>query len=144
MPSQARSARIPSTYSSRLRAVSVSSILSRNRPPACLASSQLCSAVRMLPTCRCPVGEGAKRVVTVMTRDYVRREPPSNAQLERIAQNRSRFRRGSNGREYPPLKKPSAGEAFSPPEGGLFPLIPQDCGRKATGGRPADWLSPTP
>ena len=50
----------------RLRAASVSSIRSRKRPPRLRASSQLCSAVRILPTWSRPVGEGAKRV-TVMT-----------------------------------------------------------------------------
>src|SRR3546814_8449737 len=50
--------------SSDLRSRSVSSIRSRNRPPCFLAHSQLWSAVRTLPTCRVPVGEGAKRVVT--------------------------------------------------------------------------------
>ena len=47
----------------RLR--SVSSIRRRNRPPWWRANSQLNSAVRAPPMCRKPVGEGAKRVMTV-------------------------------------------------------------------------------
>src|SRR3546814_20219245 len=61
-----------STYSSFDRSRSVSSIRSRNRPPCFLAHSQLWSAVRTLPTCRVPVGEGAKRVTTVIARAYSR------------------------------------------------------------------------
>src|SRR3546814_15817648 len=58
--------------SSDLRSRSVSSIRSRNRPPCFLAHSQLWSAVRTLPTCRVPVGAGAKRVTTVIARAYSR------------------------------------------------------------------------
>ena len=46
------------------RALSVSSIRSRNLPPWWRAKSQLNSAVRAPPICRKPVGEGAKRVTT--------------------------------------------------------------------------------
>jgi hypothetical protein len=35
-------------------------------PPDLRARNQLCSAVRILPTCRLPVGEGAKRVIVIM------------------------------------------------------------------------------
>src|SRR5690242_19639760 len=72
MPSQSRSARIASTNRSSLRSLSVSSILSTKRPPFCRAHNQLCSAVRMLPTCSRPVGEGAKRVTTLISRAYAR------------------------------------------------------------------------
>src|SRR3546814_12748700 len=54
------------------RSRSVSSIRSRKRPPCFLAHSQLWSAVRTLPTCRWPVGEGAKRVIVVMAGAYSR------------------------------------------------------------------------
>src|SRR6266496_4420882 len=43
---------------------SVSSIRSTNVPPVCRAKAQSYSAVRMLPTCRSPLGEGAKRTRT--------------------------------------------------------------------------------
>src|SRR5882762_10896103 len=43
------------------RALSVSSMRSRNFPPSRRAKSQLKSAVRAPPTWRYPVGEGAKR-----------------------------------------------------------------------------------
>src|SRR5947209_14590969 len=38
-----------------------------NRPPFFRANSKLCSAVRTLPTCSRPVGDGAKRVTTVIS-----------------------------------------------------------------------------
>ena len=59
-PSQRRSVRIASTYSSFDRSRSVSSMRSRKRPPCLRAHSQLWSAVRTLPTGKMPVGEGAK------------------------------------------------------------------------------------
>src|SRR5579859_7519493 len=62
-PSQSRSSRIASTNASVERARSVSSRRSRNLPPTCRAASQQTSAVRILPTCSRPVGEGAKRVM---------------------------------------------------------------------------------
>src|SRR5688572_14481769 len=63
MPSQRSSSISCKESASRLRAKSVSSMRSRKRPPECLASSQLNSAVRALPRCRSPVGLGAKRVI---------------------------------------------------------------------------------
>src|SRR5262249_50525064 len=60
-PSQARSWRIASAYSSRLRAASVSSRRSTKPPPLVRANSQFTTAWRALPTCRRPVGDGAKR-----------------------------------------------------------------------------------
>src|SRR3546814_668991 len=67
-----------STYSSRDRSASVSSRRSRKRPPFFRAHIQLSSAVRFLPTFRLPVGEGAKRVVTVkLFLPIVSRNPPS-------------------------------------------------------------------
>ena len=56
--------RIASIASLVERALSVSSIRSRNLPPWWRANSQLNSAVRAPPICRKPVGEGAKRVTT--------------------------------------------------------------------------------
>src|SRR5580698_8081716 len=38
---------------------SVSSIRSTNTPPVCRANAQSNSAVRMFPTCRSPLGDGA-------------------------------------------------------------------------------------
>ena len=61
MPSQRRSSRMPSADATVERASSVSSRRSTNVPPWPRASSQLNSAVRALPTWRCPVGLGAKR-----------------------------------------------------------------------------------
>ena len=46
--------------------MSVSSMRSTNVPPWAFANSQFTSAVRMFPTCSLPVGEGAKRTLTVM------------------------------------------------------------------------------
>ena len=67
-PSRARASRSPSRIASIAawveRALSVSSIRSRNLPPWWRANSQLNSAVRAPPMCRKPVGEGAKRVTT--------------------------------------------------------------------------------
>ena len=52
------------------RASSVSSRRSTNVPPWPRASSQLNSAVLALPTCRCPVGLGAKRTrIRTLSRD---------------------------------------------------------------------------
>src|ERR1700729_363263 len=51
-------------YSGSTRDWSVSSIRSTNTPPGCLANAQSNSAVRMLPTCRSPLGDGAKRTRT--------------------------------------------------------------------------------
>src|SRR5229473_6605347 len=48
-------------FSSVERALSVSSIRSRNFPPSRRANSQLNKAVLAPPTCRYPVGDGAKR-----------------------------------------------------------------------------------
>ena len=60
-PSQRRSSRMPASDSRVERSVSVSSMRRINVPSWPCASSQLNSAVRALPTCRCPVGDGAKR-----------------------------------------------------------------------------------
>ena len=62
-----------------LRSRSVSSILRMKRPPCLRAHSQLCSAVRILPTWSRPVGEGAKRVTTDMAGLYSRGGAASNA-----------------------------------------------------------------
>src|SRR3989338_8706056 len=64
-PSQRRDSRISSRNSFLERTRSVSSIRSRNWPPSCRAKSQLNRAVRALPTCRKPVGLGAKRTRTM-------------------------------------------------------------------------------
>src|SRR3954467_12023392 len=59
---------MPVTHSSRVRSTSVSSMRRMNVPPACLAKSQLKSAVRAPPTWRKPVGDGAKRTRGADTR----------------------------------------------------------------------------
>ena len=64
MPSHLRSVSTASSLSRVLRAASVSSTRSTSLPPTCLAKSQLKSAVRAPPTCRLPVGDGAKRTRT--------------------------------------------------------------------------------
>ena len=65
MPIQASAEMMPSVHSGRLRAASVSSMRSTNRPPDCSASAQLNRAERAPPTWNMPVGEGAKRTRTV-------------------------------------------------------------------------------
>ena len=60
-PSQRKSSRMARSDARLDRSVSVSSMRRTNAPPARRASSQLKSAVRALPTCRCPVGLGANR-----------------------------------------------------------------------------------
>src|SRR6266550_698778 len=59
------------------RVRSVSSMRSRKMPPWCRAKSQLKSAVRAPPMCRKPVGEGAKRTVTVIPGGWGAAEPIS-------------------------------------------------------------------
>src|SRR6516225_9679237 len=65
------------------RALSVSSSLSRKRPPNRRASSQLKNAVRTFPRCKRPVGLGAKRVTTGlgMAAQYNGFDPPSHGAL---------------------------------------------------------------
>ena len=58
--------------SGRLRPASVSSTRSTNVPPKCRANTQLNSALRTLPTCRLPVGDGGNR-----TRTWSGARPPS-------------------------------------------------------------------
>src|SRR5579875_1580779 len=58
-PSQRSVSRAEPTYSSVTLALSVSSIRSTNVPPVRRANAQSYSAVRMLPTCRSPLGDGA-------------------------------------------------------------------------------------
>src|SRR3712207_2460802 len=60
-PSQRRSSSSAAAYSARDRSASVSSRRSRKVPPPRRASSQLTRAMRALPTCSRPVGDGAKR-----------------------------------------------------------------------------------
>src|SRR5213083_972018 len=64
-PSQVRPSRMTCVCSSVERALSVSSMRSRNFPPSRRAKSQLKSAVLAPPTCRYPVGDGAKRTLIV-------------------------------------------------------------------------------
>src|SRR5437773_187591 len=66
-PSQRRPSRMPSIMSSDERSASVSSMRRTKTPPSRRAKSQLKSAVRAPPTCKCPVGEGAKRTRGVMS-----------------------------------------------------------------------------
>src|SRR6185437_14635153 len=61
MPSHCSPWRMPSTISGVERSRSVSSILRTSVPPSCRAKSQLNRAVRAPPTCKYPVGDGAKR-----------------------------------------------------------------------------------
>src|SRR4030095_7861811 len=49
-----------------------------NIPPFFVAHRKLCSAARILPTWSRPVGEGAKRVMTVMRRRLARRRSSAN------------------------------------------------------------------
>src|SRR3954471_2953584 len=65
-PSQVSPSRMIWVCSSVERALSVSSMRSRNLPPSRRAKSQLKSAVRAPPTWRYPVGDGAKRTRAVM------------------------------------------------------------------------------
>src|SRR5689334_23239882 len=51
-------------YSGFTRVASVSSMRSTNTPPVARANAQSYSAVRMLPTCRSPLGEGANLTLT--------------------------------------------------------------------------------
>ena len=51
-------------YSGFTLVASVSSMRSTNTPPVARANAQSYSAVRMLPTCRSPLGEGANRTRT--------------------------------------------------------------------------------
>src|SRR3546814_14409317 len=88
--SQPRSARMASTSSSRDRSASVSSRRSRKRPPFFRAPIQLCSAVRIFPTCRLPVGEGPIRVVTVnFFLPVVSRHHPTRRERKRYGQGTS-------------------------------------------------------
>src|SRR3989475_11269600 len=64
-PSHLRPSRMTWVCSSVERALSVSSIRRRNLPPSLRAKSQLKSAVLAPPTCRYPVGDGAKRTLIV-------------------------------------------------------------------------------
>src|SRR6185436_9054339 len=64
MPSQRRPSKITLTASSVDRSRSVSSIRNRKLPPMWRAYSQLNKAVRAVPMCIMPVGEGAIRVRT--------------------------------------------------------------------------------
>src|SRR5580704_10777140 len=63
-PSQRSVSSAEAMYSAVTRLWSVSSIRSTKVPPVCRANAQSYSAVRMLPTCRSPLGEGAKRTRT--------------------------------------------------------------------------------
>src|SRR5215472_18292732 len=63
-PSQRSVSWADSMYSGVTRVWSVSSIRSTNRPPVERANAQSYRAVRTLPTCRSPLGEGANRTLT--------------------------------------------------------------------------------
>src|SRR5215831_19626074 len=66
-PSQRRVSWAESMYSVSTRVRSVSSIRSTNVPPVERANAQSYRAVRTLPTCRSPLGEGANRTLTSVT-----------------------------------------------------------------------------
>ncbi len=68
----ARPSMIAATACGVERTRSVSSMRSRNAPPWWRAKSQLNKAVRAPPICRNPVGEGAKRTVTVIPEGWGR------------------------------------------------------------------------
>src|SRR6267142_3062683 len=76
-PSQSSPSMIAETAAGVDRVRSVSSMRSRKMPPWCRAKSQLKSAVRAPPMCRKPVGEGAKRTVTVIPGGWGAAEPIS-------------------------------------------------------------------
>ena len=93
--------RMPSAKASVERCTSVSSRRSQNVPPCLRANSQLRMAVRTLPTCRRPVGLGAKRTVTGHVDSGVRYDVEANrrhpiegvsAKLKRAAGLRRRLR----------------------------------------------------
>jgi hypothetical protein len=63
--SQRSESMIWATFSGLERSRSVSSMRSTSSPCSWRASSQLNSAVRAPPMCSAPVGEGAKRTLTV-------------------------------------------------------------------------------
>src|SRR5829696_6813387 len=63
--SQRRASRINSTFSAVERSRSVSSMRRTNSPPEPRARSQLYSAVLAPPMCSTPVGDGAKRTLTL-------------------------------------------------------------------------------
>src|SRR4249919_1595620 len=63
-PSQRSVSWAESMYSGSTRVRSVSSIRSTNVPPVERANAQSYRAVRTLPTCRSPLGEGANRTLT--------------------------------------------------------------------------------
>src|SRR3974390_86137 len=65
MPSQLKSSTMARSNSGFERSTSVSSIPNRNCAPSFLANRKLSSAVRALPTCSNPVGDGAKRTSLV-------------------------------------------------------------------------------
>src|SRR3989344_8895969 len=69
MPSHVRFSRMSSSNSGLSRVGSVSSIRTMNLPPWCRASRKLKSAVRAVPTCILPVGEGAIRVTNIVILD---------------------------------------------------------------------------
>src|SRR3954449_6070850 len=71
--SQASASRICWTFSGVERSRSVSSMRSMNTPPSWRAASQLNSAVRALPMCRAPVGQGAKRARIGLDASFARR-----------------------------------------------------------------------
>src|SRR5215510_143654 len=75
-PSQRRVSWAESMYSGSTRVRSVSSIRSTNVPPVEWANAQSYRAVRTLPTCRSPLGEGANRTLTPPGPAPSRRAPP--------------------------------------------------------------------
>src|SRR5215831_3698408 len=78
-PSQRSVSWAESMYSGVTRVQSVSSIRSTNVPLVERANAQSYSAVRTLPTCRSPLGEGANRTLTPPGAAPSRPPPPGPA-----------------------------------------------------------------
>src|SRR5690349_305179 len=82
MPSQRRSSMVSSMTPGLMRGVSRSSMRRTMRQPRWRATAQLTRKVRALPRCRAPVGEGARRVTSTLTRARYTLSPgPSRVRL---------------------------------------------------------------
>src|SRR6266550_6332054 len=115
-------------FSSVERALSVSSIRSRNFPPSRRAKSQLNSAVLAPPTCRYPVGDGAKRTLIVTENGGGGIRTP-----DRVLKPYN----GLANRRLQPLGHPSRGVNYPRAR-----LREQDRYRVITSITPAAWLTP--
>src|SRR5580693_8202490 len=75
-PSQRSVSSADAMYSAVTLVWSVSSMRSTNVPPVRRANAQSYSAVRMLPTCRSPLGDGANRTRTPLAGGSVTADHP--------------------------------------------------------------------